>query len=128
MIFGVHAIIFTRDADRARAFFRDVLNFPYVDAHDGWLIFALPPAELGIHPSTKKSFHQLYLLCEDIDETVRVLHRKGVEFASPISEEGYGYATSIKIPGGGELGLYQPKHKMAIRSRVPASRPRAKEE
>ena len=117
LISGIHGLIYARDPKRVRAFFRDVLNFPYIDAHDGWLIFALPPAELGIHPSTRKNnnVHELYLLCEDVETTFERLRRKGVRFTGPIEDVGYGYATTMKIPGGGKLGLYQPKHKLAIR-------------
>jgi len=114
MITGVHALVYTKDADGVRAFFRDVLGFPSVDAGDGWLIFALPPAELGIHPSDGKLEHELYLMCEDCEATIADLKSKGVEFTRPVTDEGYGLFTSIRLPGGGELGLYQPKHPTAI--------------
>lgn len=110
MITGLHAVIFTRDAERDRAFFRDVLEFPSVDAGGGWLIFALPPAELAAHPAEEGGQHQLYLMCADVEATVAELTAKGVEFARPISDEGFGLVTAIRLPGGGELGLYQPKH------------------
>ena len=115
MITGVHALIFTRDADGVRAFFRDVLGFPSVDAGGGWLIFALPPAELGIHPTDEKGQHELSLMCDDIHSTVEDLKRKGVEFTRPVSDEGFGLVTSAKIPGGGELALYEPKHPTPLR-------------
>lgn len=115
MITGVHALIFTRDADGVRAFFRDVLGFPSVDAGGGWLIFALPPAELGIHPTDEKVQHELSLMCDDIHATVEDLKRKGVEFTRPVSDEGFGLVTSAKIPGGGELALYEPKHPTPLR-------------
>ena len=110
MIIGVHALIYSKDADGARAFFRDVLKFSFVDAGDGWLIFALPPAELGIHPSHKGSRHELYLMCDDVKATVKELKKKGIKFTQPIKDAGYGLVTSLKIPGGGELGLYEPRH------------------
>lgn len=113
MINGVHALIFSKDADAVRAFFRDVLGFTSVDAGGGWLIFALPPAELGIHPADENS-HELYLMCDDLKATVEQLQGKGIEFSRPISDEGFGLVTAAKIPGGGELALYQPKHPTAL--------------
>ena len=110
MITGVHGIIYTKDADGVRAFLRDVLEFSSVDAGQGWLIFALPPAELAAHPADEDSHHELYLMCDDAHATVDDLRRKGVEFSRPISDEGFGLMTAIKLPGGGELGLYDPKH------------------
>ncbi len=115
MITGVHALIYSKDADGVRAFFRDVLKFSSVDAGDGWLIFALPPAELGIHPTEAGGYHELYLMCDDVKATVKELKSKGVEFTRPITEAGFGLVTSVKIPGGGELGLYEPKHPTALR-------------
>jgi predicted enzyme related to lactoylglutathione lyase len=111
MISGVHGVIFTRDADGVRAFFRDVLEFSSVDAGEGWLIFALPPAELAAHPADDEAgHHELYLICDDARTTVDELKRKGVEFSRPISDEGFGLMTAIKLPGGAELGLYEPRH------------------
>jgi predicted enzyme related to lactoylglutathione lyase len=115
MINGVHALIYTRDADGVRAFFGDVLKFPSVDAGHGWLIFALPPAELGIHPTEEGAHHELYLMCDDVKATVKELESKGVEIVRPIQETGFGLVTSIRIPGGGELGLYEPRHPTALR-------------
>lgn len=117
MITGTHAIIYASDADLARAFFRDVLGFPNVDVHDGWLIFRLPPAELGIHPDAGPGApggrHELFLMCDDLGQTMAELEAKGAEFASPVTEAGFGIVTSIRIPGAGEVGLYQPKHRTA---------------
>lgn len=111
MITGVHAILYSRDADGVRAFLRDVLGFSSVDAGGGWLIFALPPAELAAHPTSDDSGRQeIFLMCDDVHSTVAELERKGVEFARPISDEGFGLLTAIKMPGGGELGLYEPRH------------------
>ena len=116
MITGAHAIIFNHDADAVRAFFRDVLGFKSVDAGGGWLIFALPPAELGVHPidSTETGFHELYLMCDDIEQTVKELEAKGVEFPKPIENAGFGLVTRFTIPGGAEVALYQPRHPTAI--------------
>lgn len=117
MITGTHAIIFTEDAEGTRAFFRDVLELPYVDAHDGWLIFKLPPAELGIHPSEGpvlgNASHEVFLMCDDVEATVADLTAKGVEFTTPIENQGFGLMTRLRIPGGGTLGLYQPRHQTA---------------
>ena len=113
MITGVHALIFTSDPEGARVFFRDRVGFPTVDAGGGWLIFALPPAELGIHPTDEESSHGPYLTCDDVERTVEELKNKGVEFTDPISDEGFGLVTRMKIPGG-ELGLYEPKHPSPI--------------
>jgi catechol 2,3-dioxygenase-like lactoylglutathione lyase family enzyme len=110
MITGAHAVIFTSDAERDRAFFRDVLELPSVDAGGGWLIFALPPAELAAHPADEGGGHELYLMCDDVHATVAELKAKGVDVAGSISDEGFGLVTAIRLPGGGELGLYQPKH------------------
>ena len=114
MISGVHAIIFTREADAVRAFLRDVLELPSVDAGEGWLIFALPPAELAAHPSDDAGRHELYLMCDDIHATVAELEAKGVEFAGSVNEERFGLLTSLRVPGGGELGLYEPRHPTAL--------------
>jgi catechol 2,3-dioxygenase-like lactoylglutathione lyase family enzyme len=110
MITGAHAIVYSEDADADRAFFRDVLGFPSVDAGGGWLIFALPPAELAAHPADAGGRHELYLMCDEIEATVAQLEAKGVEFTRPVSDEGFGLLTSLKLPGGGELGLYEPRH------------------
>jgi catechol 2,3-dioxygenase-like lactoylglutathione lyase family enzyme len=110
VITGAHAIVYSRDADADRAFFRDVLGFPSVDAGGGWLIFALPPAELAAHPADAGGRHELYLMCDEIESTVADLKAKGVEFTAPVSDQGFGLLTSIRLPGGGELGLYEPRH------------------
>jgi catechol 2,3-dioxygenase-like lactoylglutathione lyase family enzyme len=116
VITGIHAVIFTADADQDRAFFRDVLELPSVDAGGGWLIFALPPAELAAHPSDDGGHHELYLMCDDVHRTIAELTDKGVEFSGPVSEEGFGLMTTIRLPGGGELGLYEPRHPTPLSS------------
>lgn len=110
MITGVHALIFTTDAEEDRAFFRDVLQFSSVDSGDGWLIFALPPAELAAHPAEENGRHELFLMCDDVQATVADLRAKGVDTAGPFTDQGFGLMTAIRLPGGGELGLYQPRH------------------
>ena len=110
MITGAHAVIFSEDAEALRGFLGDVLGFRSVDAGGGWLIFALPPAELAAHPAAEGGRHELYLMCDDIEATVRELKDKRVEFTEEISDEGFGLVTAMKLPGGGELGLYEPRH------------------
>jgi catechol 2,3-dioxygenase-like lactoylglutathione lyase family enzyme len=113
LITGAHAIVFSEDAEATRAFFRNVLGFPSVDAGEGWLIFALPPAELAAHPAAEPR-HELYLMCDDIQATVDELERKGARFARGISDEGWGLLTALELPGGGELALYEPRHPTAV--------------
>jgi catechol 2,3-dioxygenase-like lactoylglutathione lyase family enzyme len=114
MIAGAHAIIFAEDAERARAFLRDVLGFEALDAGDGWLIFQLPPAELAVHPGPGwgrgPRQHALFFMCHDIERMVEELERMGAQFASPIEDEGWGRIAQLKIPGAGEIGLYEPRH------------------
>jgi catechol 2,3-dioxygenase-like lactoylglutathione lyase family enzyme len=113
-IAGAHAIVFAEDAELARAFVRDVLGLDAVDAGEGWLIFALPPAELAFHPGPGWGLdagqHLVFLMCHDINRTVEDLEAKGVEFVAPVTDEGYGLVTRFKIPGAGEMGLYEPRH------------------
>jgi hypothetical protein len=115
MISGAHMIIYSTDAEADRSFFRDVLKFPSVDAGNGWLIFALPPAEVAVHPATENSKHEIYLMCEDIGQTVADLAAHGVD-CTPVSDEGWGLLTHLALPGGGTLGLYQPRHPVAAGS------------
>jgi catechol 2,3-dioxygenase-like lactoylglutathione lyase family enzyme len=110
VITGVHAIVFTRDAEADRAFFRDVLGFPAVDAGDGWLIFALPPSELASHPTDGDPRHELYLMCDDLRATVEDLEAKGVDVGADVTDAAFGLMTSLRLPGGSELTLYEPKH------------------
>ena len=110
MITGMHAIVFSSQADKARSFFADVLGLPSVDAGSGWLIFALPPAELAVHPADGESRHQLYLMCDDIHATLAELRGKGVETARGISDQGWGLLAAIRLPDGSEFPIYQPRH------------------
>jgi predicted enzyme related to lactoylglutathione lyase len=116
MITGTHAIIYSEQADDVRAFLRDVLGLNSVDAGEGWLIFALPPAEVAVHPTDGPSRHELYLQCDDINATVEDLKAKGVEFSQPISDQGWGLLTAVCLPGGAELGIYEPRHPVATRA------------
>lgn len=115
-IVGVHTLIYAEDADAARAFFRDILRFECVDGGDGWLYFALPPCELACHPGPgviagrEVGRTELFLMCQDVTRTRRELEARGVEFVEPIADEGYGLFTRLRVPGFGELGLYEPRH------------------
>jgi predicted enzyme related to lactoylglutathione lyase len=115
MINGVHALIYTPQAEEVRAFFRDVIGLRSVDAGQGWLIFALPPAELAIHPSEKGEC-ELYLMCDDLRATMKELEKKGVSFTGPVTEQPWGLLTSIRLPGGTELGIYEPRHPSPLTS------------
>jgi catechol 2,3-dioxygenase-like lactoylglutathione lyase family enzyme len=110
MINAVHSILFARDADAARAFFADVLELESVDAGGGWRIFALPPAELAVHPADEGGGHELYLMTDDLDATLAHLRERGVTVASEPSDQGWGVLASIEVPGFGALGLYEPRH------------------
>ena len=112
MITGSHVIVYSRDADADRAFFSDVLNYPHVDAGGGWLIFKLPPGEVAVHPTDGPQSHELYLMCDDINATIEHLAANGVT-CSEVTDQGWGLLTSIRLPGGGELGLYEPRHPRA---------------
>ena len=109
MIVGAHAIITSTNADADRAFLRDVLGFPHADAGGGWLIFGLPPSELAIHPGEHNDRHELYLMCDDVEAFVTDMGRRQVA-CSPIQDLGWGRLTSLTLPGGGKLGVYQPRH------------------
>jgi predicted enzyme related to lactoylglutathione lyase len=110
VITGVHAILFSADAEKARAFFADVLNLPSADAGDGWPVFALPPAELAIHPAEGGTRHELYLMCDDIHATLAEMHSKGVEVARDISDQRWGLLAAVRLPDGTEFPIYQPRH------------------
>ena len=109
MIHGTHVIIYSKDAEADRAFFRDVLKYESVDAGHGWLIFALPPAEVAVHPSDTNDVHEFFLMCDDIQSLVAEMKRKNVT-CSPVDEQRWGSNTRLTLPGGGQLGVYQPKH------------------
>jgi catechol 2,3-dioxygenase-like lactoylglutathione lyase family enzyme len=109
MINGTHVVIYSDDAEADRAFFRDILGFTSVDAGHGWLIFRLPEAEAAFHPSEGSDRHELYLMCDDLKKEMATLHAKGVHCAE-VSEARWGSITKIRLPGGGAIGLYEPKH------------------
>jgi catechol 2,3-dioxygenase-like lactoylglutathione lyase family enzyme len=119
MIYGAHVILFSTNADADRAFFRDVLEYRFADAGHGWLIFALPPAELAFHPGDKSS-HELYLMCDDVKAFVAEMGKKGVA-TSPLQEERWGILTQITLPSGDKLGVYEPRHASPIARRKKAA-------
>lgn len=117
MITGIHALIYSPDAARVRALLRDVIGWQSVDAGGGWPIFALPPAEVAVHPvddAGDAPRQELFLMCDDLDATIAEFGAKGVELARPVTNQAWGASTAIKLPGGGELGLYQPRHPTAL--------------
>jgi len=113
MIFGSHVIVYSRDATADRDFFREVLGFSSVDAGNGWLIFALPPAEVAVHPTEGTVLADLYFMCDDLQAEMRALAAKGVT-CSQVEEARWGSVTKVSLPGGAEVGLYQPKHPSAL--------------
>ena len=114
MIMGAHVVVYSKDPDADRGFFRDVLGFPSVDAGHGWLIFALPPAEAAVHPAEENGRHELYFMCDDLKAEISALQQKGIQ-CSKVHQERWGSITRVQLPGGGEVGLYQPKHVMALK-------------
>jgi catechol 2,3-dioxygenase-like lactoylglutathione lyase family enzyme len=113
MIFGAHVIVYSQDADADRAFLGDVLGFASVDAGHGWRIFQLPPAEVAMHPAEENNRHELYFMCDDLKAEIARLGEKGVQ-CSKVQQERWGSITRVRLPGGGEVGLYQPKHPTAL--------------
>ena len=109
MIVGSHVIVYSRNAEADRALFRDVLNFVHVDAGGGWLIFGLPPSEVGFHPTDDEPRHEFYLMCEDVQAFVDAMESRALTCA-PVREERWGLVTELTLPGGGKLGVYQPRH------------------
>ena len=109
MLIGAHAIIYSTDAEADRAFLRDVLGLRHVDAGDDWLIFALPPAEVAVHPAEQNGAHEMYLMCDDIQHFVSKLSRKNI-VCEPITEQRWGLVTYLTLPSGGRLGVYEPRH------------------
>jgi hypothetical protein len=111
---GVHALIYTSEPDAVRAVFRDVFGWNHVDAGDGWLIFALPPAELGVHPAEYIVRRDISLMCDDIRATMAELEAKGIEFDGEPTDEGFGIGVRMRLPGGADVLLYEPRHPTAI--------------
>lgn len=116
MITGVHAIVFSAEAEKVREFFRNVLGLSSVDAGHGWLIFALPPAELAVHPAEGDSRHQLYLMCDDIHATLAELRDEGADITAEISDQGWGLVAAIRLPDGSEFPVYEPRHPSPLQS------------
>jgi hypothetical protein len=109
MINGAHAIIYSKKPEADRTFFRDVLKLPNVEVGDGWLIFGLPPAEIAVHPSDRNNVHELYLMCEDVKSLAAALRKRGIKCGA-LRDQGWGVLTMVTLPGGGKLGVYQPRH------------------
>ena len=109
MITGAHVMLFTKDEEADRAFLRDVLELPCIDSGGGWLIFKLPPTEMGVHGHEQNDLHQLYLICDDLDATIARLAEKGVTCSEPMTAS-WGRATSVPLPGGGKIGVYEAHH------------------
>ncbi|PYY01302.1 MAG: extradiol dioxygenase [Acidobacteria bacterium] len=113
MISAAHIVVYTKNAEADRAFFRDILGFKSVDAGDGWLVFALPAAEAAFHPCDENGTHELYFICDDLKAEIASLAKKHVK-CSDVQEARWGSITKLRLPGGGAIGLYQPKHPLAI--------------
>ena len=109
MITGAHSIIYSTNAEADRAFLRDVLKLTNVDVGEGWLIFGLPPAEVAIHPSQKNDVHEFYFMCDDIEAFIAEMNKRDIP-CRPVQDQGYGLFTELTLPGGGKLGIYQPRH------------------
>jgi hypothetical protein len=109
MINGAHLIVYSKEPDADRGFFQDVLGLAHVDVGDGWLIFALPPAEVAVHPAKKNGVHELYLMCEDVNAFVKAMQKEKIA-CDAVKDQGWGRLTSITLPGGGKLGVYEPRH------------------
>jgi hypothetical protein len=117
MIHGAHVIIYSTDAEADRAFLRDVLKFDSVDAGHGWLIFALPPSEIAVHPSGENNVHELFLMCDDVHAFIAEMKEKNVS-CSAVDEQRWGSITRLALPGGGTLGVYQPKHPSPLKAKT----------
>jgi len=122
MIYGAHALVFSRAPGEARVILEKVLKSDKIDAGGGWTIFALPPAEIAVHPTDGAARFDLYLMCQDIEKTIEELREKGVKFSKPVREESWGRTCAIALPGGGELGLYQPRHPTVLSRPAAAGR------
>jgi hypothetical protein len=116
MISGMHAIIYSKHAESVRRFLGEILELASVDAGDGWPIFAAPPTELAVHPTDGEPEHELYLMCDDVHALTAKLAQRGIETTVPIADRGWGLVTALRLPGGDEIGLYQPKHPSPLRA------------
>ena len=122
MIIGAHSILYSKDPDADRAFLRDVLGFPHVDVGGGWLIFGLPPSEVAVHPAEASGRHELYLMCDDVEAFVREMAARNVA-CGPLTDLRWGLLTELVLPGGGKLGVYQPRHARPPQTGARASTP-----
>ena len=109
MIIGAHSIVYSASPEADRAFLRDVLNLPSVDVGEGWLIFGLPPAEVAVHPAEENDVHELYFMCDDVGSFVAEMQTRGIA-CEPVQNQGWGLLTQVRLPGGGKIGVYQPRH------------------
>jgi hypothetical protein len=123
MINGAHLIVYSKDPAADRTFFRDVLGLDHVDVGDGWLIFGLPPSEVAVHPAKKNGVHELYLMCEDVTAFVNAMKKQKLA-CDPVRDQGWGLLTSVTLPGGGKLGVYEPRHERpGVKSKSAGRRP-----
>lgn len=125
MITGAHAIIYSTDPDADRELLRDVFELPHVDVGHGWLIFALPPAEVAVHPSDRNDLHELFFMCADVHRLVKTLTQRGIS-CSPVVNQGWGSMTRLTLPGGGKLGVYQPRHPRPVTKDAKPAKSRAR--
>jgi hypothetical protein len=109
MIIGAHSIVYSKSPQADRDFLRDVLGLPHVDVGEGWLIFGLPPSEVAVHPSEKNDVHEFYLMCTDVAAFIAAVEARGIQ-CGPVRDQGWGLLTQVTLPGGGKLGVYQPRH------------------
>jgi hypothetical protein len=124
MIIGAHSIIYSKKPEADRAFLRDVLGLPHVDVGDGWLIFGLPPAEVAVHPSDENDVHEFYLMCADVEAFIAAMRKRSLACA-PVQRMGWGLLTKVTLPGGGTVGVYQPRHARPRAMSVDGKKPRA---
>ncbi|HUB06268.1 MAG TPA: hypothetical protein VMB50_04670 [Myxococcales bacterium] len=131
MISGAHTILYSKSPEADRAFLRDILKLSHVDVGDGWLIFGLPPSEIAVHPAEENGRHELYLLCDDVNAFTSAMGERGIQ-SGPIQDQGWGLLTEIVMPGGGKLGVYEPRHarpkatRSATKPRVARAKAKAK--
>ena len=116
MITGIHAVVFSPEAEKVRAFLADVVGMQSVDAGGGWLVFALPPAELAVHPADGAGHHELHLMCDNIQATLAELRSRGAEVARDVSDQGWGLLAAIRLPDGSEFPIYEPRHPSPLRT------------
>jgi hypothetical protein len=121
MIIGAHSIVYSTNPEADRAFLRDVLQMPHVDVGQGWLIFGLPPAEVAVHPADENDVHEFYLMCDDVEAFIARMKQSGIPCGA-VQNQGWGLLTHVTLPGGGKLGVYQPRHGRPAPMRVGAAK------